>query len=64
MLAKQGLLFQEHIMQALFIAWCTKNTKYIRSKSSKFDVHRAVHRNIMSIVKPTKCTNVSFFFLF
>jgi len=24
-----------------------------------FDVHRAVHRNIISIVKPTRCTNVS-----
>ena len=25
----------------------------------KFEVHRAVHRNIISIVKPTRCTNVS-----
>jgi len=23
------------------------------------DVHKAVHRNIISIVKPTRCTNVS-----
>ena len=32
------------------------------SKSKRlrtFDVHRAVHRNIISIVKPTRCTNVS-----
>jgi len=27
--------------------------------SKMFDVHRAVHRNIISIVKPTRCTNVS-----
>jgi len=30
----------------------------------KFDVHRAVHRNITSIVKPTRCTNVSNLFYF
>jgi len=32
-----------------------------------FDVHIAVHRNIISIVEPTRCTNVSnlfHFFLF
>jgi len=31
-----------------------------------FDVHRAVHRNINSTVKPTGCTNVSnlFYFIF
>jgi len=29
-----------------------------------FDVHRAVHRNIISIVKPTRCTNVSNSFYF
>jgi len=29
-----------------------------------FDVHRAVHRNIISIVKPTRCTNVSTLFYF
>jgi len=30
----------------------------------KFEVHRAVHRNIVSIVKPTRCTNVSNLFYF
>ena len=30
----------------------------------KFDVHRAVHRNTISIVKPTRCTNVSNLFYF
>ena len=30
----------------------------------KFDVHRAVHRNIISIVKPTRYTNVSNLFYF
>ena len=29
-----------------------------------FDVHRAVHRNIISIAKPTRCTNVSNLFYF
>ena len=26
---------------------------------SVFDVHKAMHRNIISIVKPTRCTTVS-----
>ena len=30
----------------------------------KFDVHRAVHHNIISIVKSTRCTNVSNLFAF
>jgi len=29
-----------------------------------FDVHRAVHRNIISIVKPTRYTNVADLFYF
>ena len=29
-----------------------------------FDVHRAAHRNIISIVKPTRCTSVSNLFYF
>jgi len=29
-----------------------------------FGVHRALHRNIISIVKPTRCTNVSNLFYF
>ena len=32
--------------------------------SYHFDVHRAVHRNIISIVKPNRCTNVSNLFYF
>jgi len=32
--------------------------------SCKFDVHRAMHPNIISIVKPTRCTNVSNLFYF
>jgi len=32
--------------------------------SDKFDVHRAVHRNIISVVKPIRCTNVANFILF
>jgi len=30
----------------------------------KFDVHRAVHCNIISIVKPSRCTSVSNLFYF
>jgi len=30
-----------------------------KKKKKEFDVHRAVHRNIISIVKPTICTAVS-----
>ena len=29
-----------------------------------FDVHRAVYRNVISIVKPTRCTTVSNLFYF
>jgi len=29
-----------------------------------FDVHRAAHHNIISITKPTRCTNVSNLFYF
>ena len=32
--------------------------------SRTFDVHMAVHRNIISIVNPTRCTNVSNLFYF
>ena len=35
-----------------------------KRKNTTFDVHRAVHRNILSIVKPTRCTNVSNLFYF
>jgi len=31
---------------------------------SKFDVHRAAHRNIIPIVKSIRCTNVSNLFYF
>jgi len=34
------------------------------SETRLFDVHRAVHRNIISIVKPTRCANVSNLFNF
>ena len=32
--------------------------------ADKFDIHRAVHRNIIPIVKQTRCTNVSNLFYF
>ena len=30
-----------------------------RKKEEEYDVYRAVHRNIISTVKPTRCTKVS-----
>jgi len=57
--------------------WWGNNSEELRSPSTcsagmnqgtqiqyTFDVHRAVHRNIISIVKPTNCTNVSSLFHF
>ena len=41
-----------------------RNLKANIKLHQKFDVHRAVHRNIISIVKPTWCTNVSSLFYF
>ena len=36
----------------------------LKYRGCSFDVHRAVHCNITSIVKPTGCTNVSNLFYF
>jgi len=38
--------------------------QHCTSSKKKFDVHRAVHPNVISIVKPTTCTNVSNLFYF
>ena len=35
-----------------------------KSNKVKFNLHRAVHRNVISIVKPTRCTNISNLFYF
>ena len=43
----------------LCITFCHTNIK-----TYFFDLHRAVHPNIFSIVKPTICTNVSDLFYF
>jgi len=40
------------------------NVHFFNEHSTNFDVHRAVLRNIISIVKPTRCTNVSNLFYF
>ena len=43
--------------------WCTRmllGTEYV----CLFDVHRAVRRKIISIIKPTRCTSVSNLFYF
>jgi len=57
-----------------FVAWCFIKHRYDMTKQcalvthrelwSRVDVHRAVHRNIILIVKPTRCTNVSNLFIF
>ena len=39
-----------------------QNLHYIQNL--RFDVHRAAHRNFVSIVIPTRCTNVSNLFYF
>ena len=61
-----------------FLSWLSSCTIYIRNYSRYFfqniylilisfhyfDVQRTVHRNIISIAKPTRCTNVSNLFYF
>jgi len=47
-----------------FHSWEVKLTNSTGFISYEFDVHRAVHRNIISIVKQTRCTNVSNLFYF
>ena len=42
--------------------FCRTVMKY--HTSLRFDVHRAVHRNIISILKPTRCSSVSNLFYF
>jgi len=45
--------------------WNSSSHDMIMSKlGGKFDFHRAIHRNITSIVKPTRCTKVSNLFYF
>jgi len=39
-------------------------TKLFHVQELNCDVHRAVQHNIISTVKPTRCTNVSTFFYF
>ena len=43
--------------------WLTEKSSCV-NKGNRFDVHRAVHRNIISVSKPTRCTNVSNLFYF
>jgi len=44
--------------------FCACAITFRTSSTLQSDVHRAVHRNIMSTVKPTRCTNVSNLFYF
>jgi len=41
-----------------------KTAGYVLTRWERFDFHRAVHSNIISIVKPTRCNNVSNLFYF
>jgi len=47
--------------QHLYADW---DAKFNDLLECEFDVHRAVHRNVISIVNPTRCTNISNFILF
>ena len=49
------------LLTQVFIFFCRGSFKEILFKC---DIHRAVHRNIISTVKPTRCTNVSNLFYF
>ena len=50
-----------YLLTRVFIFFCHGSFKDILFK---FDVHRAMHRNIISTVKPTRCTKVSNLFYF
>ena len=45
-----------HLFSQCVVISTRKNSTQV---SKMFDVRRAVHHNIISIVKPTRCTNVS-----
>jgi len=49
----------ENFVSSVFLSWVRKKKTWI-----VFDVHRAVPRNVISIVKPTRCTTVSNLFYF
>jgi hypothetical protein len=40
-----------------------KRHSEVQRNEMRFDVHRVVHRNIISIVKPTRCSSVSNLFI-
>ena len=46
------------------VSWSVSNFVSATIQILRHDVHRAVHRNITSIVKPTGCTNGSNLFYF
>ena len=56
--------FSARIYSCISIFVCRLTSRYLHKCSQISDVHRAVHRNIISIVKPTRCTNVSKLFYF
>ena len=46
------------------VSWSVSNLVSATIQFLRFDVHRAVHRHITSIVKPTRRTNISNLFYF
>jgi len=61
--------FLKHALQFKFLprqirlGICASSFDVTVRTVNKFDAHGAVHRNIISIVKPTRCTNVSNLFI-
>jgi len=52
------------LLEVVFKLEIFGNEKRTLKSKYFFDVHCAVHRNIISIVKPTRCTNLSNLFYF
>ena len=52
---------QHHILHVYVYILCKK--LYLLNRHYRTDVHRAMHHNIISTVKPTRCTNVSNLFI-
>ena len=56
--------FNATFMTTLTVPARHRDSPEIGEKSILFDFHRAVHRNIIPIVKPTRCTSVVNLFYF
>jgi len=67
-MSKKPPIRKKHHASRIYDCWVLENQGLRESMDVNhrlnFDVHRAVHRNIISIIKPTRCTNVSNVFYF